>query len=355
MNPFLKKYWSQFQRAYNFECGFSDLREIENGLINDTFYLKDQSQEWILQKINQTAFADPKLVIKNFEVVSNHLANNADFPLQNLVVKKANDNQTFLYINNQYWRVTQYITNSIAHSKVSNLEQAFNGAKAIAEFDMALADLDYHAIKITINDFHHLNKRLKQFNQALKTDLNNRVKNCADEIALIEQYKQLANWIPQAEKSKKIVKHITHNDTKFSNILFAKNSNQVQAVIDWDTIMPGYFIFDFGDMLRSFSAVKDEEKPQNSYIDWSILEAVTKGYLSSAKKLSAFEKQNLLTGAEIIIFMLGVRFLTDYLNGDKYFKTQYYNQNLKRAQVQFNLFKQLTIEHKNWCNKLNLI
>ena len=249
------------------------------------------------------------------------------------------------------------IPNSQTVEIASNAEEAFNAATAIGQFDQALTGLSPDSLHIIIPGFHDLSLRLSQLQESLTKNHQNRISTCSDELALVERFKGLADWQYQSINSKKLPLRVTHNDTKISNVLLDNVTGKARSVIDWDTVMPGHWLFDYGDMVRSFtpSNAEDSSLDMPLEIRWDILQALTEGFLDACNdNLSAFEKENLLVGAKIIIFMIGVRFLTDYLNGDVYFKTQRQSQNLDRCRTQFRLLKQLNQEHNNWQKKLGL-
>jgi Ser/Thr protein kinase RdoA (MazF antagonist) len=350
--------WSAIAQAYDLTVPISRVQPIGNGHINDTFVIEnDIGQNWILQRINHQIFTQPHAIQQNFDRVSQHL-NEQEFAFPILTVIPTRDNQSLCEVNGRTWRIMPEIANVYTVTQVTHPEQAYSAARVVGSFDDALKALPVDAIHTTIEGFHDLSLRLRQFNDALTKNINNRRQNCLAEIDCVVQYAHLADWQQKMTKEFNIPRRITHNDTKISNILLTKNSNQAKALIDWDTIMPGYWLFDYGDMVRSFTPLNNEDgkSSQAPELRFDILQATTEGYLSACgDHLSLFEKENLLKGAQIIIFMLGVRFLSDYLNGDVYFKTEHEDHNLARCKNQFALLNHLDIEYHHWQQKLGLL
>ena len=354
MNDILESDWQTIKTSFQLGCDLAKVSPISSGHINETYLVEDEGRRWVLQNINNQVFPNPQIIQQNFEKVSRHLSQKK-YPLENLKTQHTRNGHSLALTNGRSWRLINYIPNCKILDKADNAQQAFNAAQAVGIFNEALADMPFSEIKPVIDGFHDLQLRLNQFNQSLLKNHNNRVAECMDELEVIKKFASLADWIPKAKANHLIEKRIVHNDTKISNILISNATGRAKAVIDWDTIMPGYLLYDYGDMVRSFVPTGGEDQPDNCYLRWDILEALTEGYLSGVKdSLEEFEKENLLVGAKIIIFMIGVRFLTDHFNGDVYFKITRENQNLDRARTQFKLLEQLSKNEKTWSKKLGL-
>lgn len=347
--------WSSIASAFDLKTSLDKVRPIHSGHINDSYLLDDNSVGWILQRVNHFVFPDPFKVQQNFDVVTAHLKHK-QISLENLYAKQSSSGQSLIRVNHNYWRLLKEVKNVKTLQKAESTSDAFHAAFGIGEFDSALADLPISKTHSVIQGFHDLEFRLEQLYQSIKTNHKGRLKLCISELEFAKQYEQLANWIPKALSHRQLQQRVTHNDTKISNILLSSSNGKAKAVIDWDTIMPGFWLLDYGDMVRSFTPNHKEDSTDETEIRWPVLQALTDGYLTACdKKLSKFEKENLLVGAMIIIYMVGVRFLTDYLNGDVYFKTQRENQNLDRCQNQFELLKQLDANYQQWQKKLKLV
>lgn len=348
--------WSSIVSAFALETSLEEVRSIHSGHINDSYLLQDKNVGWILQRVNHFVFPEPFKVQHNFDVVARHLEQKS-ISLENLTTKRNDSGQSLVRINHDYWRLIKEIRGAKTLQTATSTDDAYHAAFGIGEFDSALADLPVNQIHSVIQGFHDLEFRLEQLHQSIKTNHKDRLKFCAKELAFAEQYDYLANWIPKALSQNLLQTRVTHNDTKISNVLLDNLTGKAKAVIDWDTIMPGIWMLDYGDMVRSFTPNhKEDSIEEDTEIRWQILQALTDGYLAAcSENLSEFEKEHLLIGAMIIIYMVGVRFLTDYLNGDVYFKTQRENQNLDRCRNQFQLLKQLDSNYKNWQQQLKLI
>lgn len=354
MTSILKSDWTSLKASFQLGCNLSDVTSINSGHINETFYVRDGEHHWILQHINNQVFTNPQLVQQNFDRVSQHLAT-TNYPLENLTTKLTRNGHSLALANGNSWRLVKYIPNCKILDMADNPQQAFNAAQAVGHFNHGLSKLKCSEVSTVIDGFHDLQLRLNQFNQSLLKNHNNRVANCFKELEVVKKFASLADWIPKAKANHLIEQRVVHNDTKISNILICNRTARAKAVIDWDTVMPGYLLYDYGDMVRSFVPAGGEDNPSECFLRWDILEALTEGYLSSINNsIAPFERENLLTGAKIIIFMIGVRFLTDYFNGDIYFKTSRDNQNLDRARTQFRLLEQLEQNLTEWQKKLSL-
>ncbi|WP_196141030.1 aminoglycoside phosphotransferase family protein [Aliikangiella sp. G2MR2-5] len=354
MSDILSDDWESLKTSFQLETSLADVEPLGQGHINDTFLVSEGDSSWVLQHINSQVFPNPQLVQQNFDKVSEHLSV-SDYPLERLSIRKTRNGHSLALNHGRSWRLMKYIQGCKTLEIARHAQDAFNCARAVGLFDRALSTLPASSIRPVIEGFHDLQLRLNQFNLSLLKNHENRVARCAQELEVVKQFSNLANWIPKAKANQLIQEKITHNDTKISNILVSEHTGIVKAVIDWDTIMPGYYLFDYGDMIRSFAPVGGEDMPEYCELRWDVVQAVTEGYLSgNGDNLSRFEKENLLIGAQIMIFMVGVRFLTDYFNGDIYFKTRQEDQNLLRAQTQFALLTQLHREHDNWQKVLGL-
>jgi len=355
MTDILQSDWTTLRSSFQLSCDLNEVMPINSGHINETYYLRDEDSEWVLQQINNQVFPNPQLVQQNFDKISRHLEQNR-YPLENLIVRKTRNAHSLALANGRSWRMVKYIPNCKVLDFADNAQQAFNAAQAVGTFNQTLSTLPCEEVSTVIEGFHDLQLRLNQFNQSLLRNHQNRVARCGAELEVVKNFAKLADWIPKAKANQLISQRVVHNDTKISNILICNRTGRAKAVIDWDTVMPGYLLYDYGDMVRSFVPSGGEDNPESCYLRWEILQGLTEGYLSSCSaSLNSFEKENLLVGAKIIIFMIGVRFLTDYFNGDTYFKTSREDQNLDRAKTQFELLKQLDKHEQDWQKKLGLI
>jgi len=352
--------WSQIQQAFRLSNDIEDIHPFGNGHINDTFLVPGDKNNGVLQRLNTFVFQSPSALQANFDQIAAHISalSQEAYPYHGLSCFHTIEGKTLCQVEDNYWRLMAEIPDTRALSSIENAEQAYSAAKAVGSFDKALKDLPVQNFKETILGFFDCQLRLSQLRSAIKNDSAGRLKSCQSQLALVEKYAFLADWQQSILANNQIPLRITHNDTKVTNILFQQKNDQACAVIDWDTIMPGLWLYDFGDMARSFSPTKNEDGfgEQASDIRFDILQATTQGYLEAcADDMGAEEKASLLKGAQLIIYMLGVRFLTDYLNGDVYFKTLEEHHNLTRSQTQFELVEALEVNGKNWQQKLQLV
>lgn len=238
--------------------------------------------------------------------------------------------------------MTRYIKDSKSYDEI-NPDLAYRAGFAFGDFQRMLADLPGEPLFETIPNFHNMEARLETFRKAVKRDSVSRVKKVSD---LIEEIEARADEMCLAERlhrEGKLPKRINHCDTKVNNVLFDSNG-QVLCVVDLDTVMPGYVLSDFGDFIRTGAntGAEDDKNLENVNIDLDIFEAYTRGYLEKAREfLTDTEIENLAFGAKLLTYMQTVRFLTDYLEGDTYYKIEYDNHNLVRSHAQFKLLQSM--------------
>jgi Ser/Thr protein kinase RdoA (MazF antagonist) len=339
----------------NFIIG-TDISSIEpygSGHINDTYYIKnanDEDPDYLLQRINHQIFIDVQSLMNNIYLVTTHLRtklkgiSGADPDKEVLsLVMTHNHHHYFLDEHGNYWRMYKYIENTKSIDIVETEEQAFEGGKAFGRFQVLLFDLDINLLNYTIPAFHHIGLRLTRFNTALQADPLDRKKSVAAEVEFIQQRIESMCAILDLGREEGLPLRITHNDTKFNNILLDLN-NKAQCIIDLDTVMPGYVAYDFGDAIRSIinTAPEDEKDLDKIGLNVPLFESFTKGYLSaSAGFLTENEIKSLPLSVLLFPYMQGVRFLTDYLNGDTYYKTHFPHHNLQRTRAQFQLLRKL--------------
>ena len=326
-----------------------------NGIINDTFLVEFNNngfnEKYILRKINKFVFKDPETVINNTVKTIEHIANK--LCLENIeeikkhvlqFIKTKNSDYYIVDKDNNYWCVLIFIENTYTIETVKTREQAYQAAKTFGKFQKYLLDANLNDYKPTIKNFHNLQNRLILFEKAIRNNFDSRVAKVQQEINTINSYQNLLTEFLQLTKDNKIPTRITHNDAKINNVLMNKNTNKGQCVIDLDTVMPGKIMYDFGDMVRTFTNSVRED-----YLDLSkvsmriqIFESLAEGYLEElAGELSKIEIKTLVYGAILITYEQAIRYLTDYLIGDVYYITYFKNQNLTRTRVQLKLLKSI--------------
>ncbi len=316
---------------------------LGNGLINNTYLVRTDDISFVLQRINQQVFKQPLAVINNADLISNHLSikhQQQRYPLKPIWQLSSQDNKSYVKVQGHYWRSLNYIPNCYTLEAMTNTEQAKQVAGAFAQFTGALNDFNSEQLTEIIPQFHDLSMRVNQ--------LNNAISNTEEPLLLAAQesidfiLSQQAFITEVADITANLPKRVTHNDTKINNLLFSHETNQPIAVIDLDTCMPGYIMHDFGDMVRSCcpSIAEDSEKIDDMSIDIDLLKTLSQAYIAGFNgDLSDIEQASLLVGIKLMPFMLGIRFLTDFLMADKYFKVNYPNHNLVRTKNQLHLYK----------------
>jgi len=332
----------------NYHCSIDNntVSPLGNGLINSTFLVGTINDDFVLQRINKNVFKYPQQVIDNAELINKHLLAKKRVKQYSLSplwqIPTINQQPMVIDTYNEYWRAIHYIPNCFTVEEVETPEQARQVGAAFAQFTSALSDFPATSLTETIPDFHNLSKRIEQLKVVIKADSQNRLASCQSLVnfcfaqqAFIDEVEQLTKQLPI---------QVTHNDTKINNLLFCSKSNQPLAVIDLDTCMPGYLMHDFGDMVRTCCSNLPEDGTDlaNMTVSFDIYSALAQGYIDNfGDKMSELEQQSLVIGAQLLPFMIGVRFLTDYLDGDNYFQVEHDNHNLDRAKNQLNLYRLL--------------
>lgn len=321
------------------------------GHINDTYRVINSNTkypDYLLQKINNQIFKDIPGLMDNIKRVTEHLRNKlAGIPgsepeREALSLIPTKPGSWFYHeTNNGYWRLYHFIKNHRAYDIVENSAQAFEGGRMFGKFMALLSDIPGGALNETIPGFHDINKRLETFYQTLESDPKKRANKTKPEIDFVGSRRTEMGRILRLGQDGKIPERITHNDTKFNNVLLDQNDKGL-CVIDLDTVMTGYVHYDFGDAIRTSanSAAEDEKDLSKVKMDINLFEGYAKGFLKETKnELSGTEVDNLAFSAKLMPFIIGLRFLTDYIDGDNYFKTNYPDHNLVRARTQFRLIE----------------
>ncbi|NJN42798.1 MAG: aminoglycoside phosphotransferase family protein [Flammeovirgaceae bacterium] len=328
--------------AFSLDQSQLKIEPIDSGHINKTFKLIGD-RSYVIQRINKSVFTNPDLIANNLRVASDHV--NKNYPgYLFLSTLTTSDGKEMAYDEDEFpWRLFPYIPNTITIDAVADEQQAFRAAQAFGRLSKNLSGVDTTLFSETIPRFHDLGLRYEQFESAFINASQER-KNSSHE--LIENAKTFAFIKTKYEEliqSGKLTLRITHNDTKINNVLFDADSGKAICVIDLDTLMPGYFIYDLGDMVRTFvSPVGEEGKIENVSFRKNIYDALLAGYLGEMNELlTEDERASIPFAGQMMTFMIGLRFLTDHLNGDIYFHVKKPGQNLIRAANQFRLLELL--------------
>lgn len=316
-----------------------------SGHINDSYLVQfddaGKTAQYVLQRINHAIFSDPAGLMLNIQRVTQHLAAKlADYPdahRRTLTVIPTRDATAFhLDQSGNYWRAYPFLQNTRSYDVVESPAQAYEAAKAFGNFQRLLADLPAPRLHDTIPDFHHSPKRFAQFQQALAADVANRAQIARPEIEFALRREAFTSILLDAN----LPERVTHNDTKFNNVLLDDRTGEALCVVDLDTVMPGLALYDFGDMVRTATSPADEDEQDLSRVTMQLpmFEALARGYLESAGDfLTPAEHAHLVAAGKLITLEQGLRFLADYLAGDRYYKTHRPDQNLDRCRTQFQL------------------
>lgn len=332
------------QQQFDFPGPVQTIEALGSGHIHDTYIVTcgdPASTRWVLQKFNNQVFKNPSEVASNIWMVLEHCARSvSNTSLQPLRVFKTKDGK-FMYRSEQgaYWRVFNYIEGSESFDRVTHPDQAYGAAHAFGSFIGLLSGLNPEKLHTTITDFHNINQRFQQLENAVKADRVGRVNLQQEEITFaFHRGQQVKEYYRQTD-DETIPLRVTHNDTKINNVLFKKGTTTAICVLDLDTVMPGLLLYDFGDMARTFCNNSDEnEKADNVFFRTNIFEVLCQGFFNSFKTpLEQAETDSLKFGPWWMTYIMGIRFLTDFLSGDIYYKVSFPNQNLVRARNQFKL------------------
>ncbi len=337
------------------------VRTFGSGYINDTYrVITDKGQNYLLQKINHFVFKDVPGLMSNIVNVTSHLKEKlksipgADPEKQVLTPIENTGGSYFIQDDaGNYWRVFIFLSHTKSYDQVLTEKQAYEGGKAFGNFQALLADMDTRLVIDTIPNFHNIEVRLANLDRAVEADSQHRLNKVLTEVEFVNEHREEMSRILRLGRAGVLPERIIHNDTKFNNVLLDEH-DLAQCVIDLDTVMPGYVAYDFGDAVRTIinNAAEDEAELRLIGLNISLFTAFVKGYLKqTAKFLTEAEASSLIDGALLLPYMQGVRFLTDYLNGDIYFKINSPWHNLQRTKAQFQLVKKL-LEAKETLNDI---
>jgi Ser/Thr protein kinase RdoA (MazF antagonist) len=329
--------------AYGFEEKKLKIDSLRTGLINSTWKIKNDDDYFILQKLNQSVFKKPEAIASNVSLISDYLRTTNPGYVFVAPVKTKNGEAIVRTSDNSCFRLIPFVKNSHTISTVEKPEQAFEAAKQFGEFTMLLSDFPVEKLQITLPDFHNLSLRYQQFSEALRKGNKKRLEKSKDLIGLIESHKNIVYTYENILKNPSFKLRVTHHDTKISNVLFDDNDKGL-CVIDLDTVMPGYFISDIGDMMRTYLSPVNEEEKDFSKIDIreNYFKSIWNGYMGEMEnELNEDEKKHFIYSGKFMIYMQALRFLTDYLNNDIYYGARYEGQNFIRAGNQIVLLERL--------------
>ena len=330
---------------------FRDAAPHGTGHINDTyatvFNQSGSPVRYILQRINHHVFKDPPAVMQNISRVTAHVrrkleeAGVAEVSRRVLTLVLTLDGQTWTQdAAENYWRCYLFIEHARTYDQIETVPHAFQAARAFGAFQTHLADLPAPRLLETIPEFHHTRRRFDNLRAAIQADACNRTAGVKREIQFCLEREAMVDVLLDLQARGQLPERVTHNDGKLNNVMLDDATGEGICVIDLDTVMPGLALYDFGDFCRTGTgrAIEDERDLSKVEMRLDFFEALVRGYLDSAGKvLNGTEKDHLAFSAGLITFETGLRFLTDHLQGDRYFKTHRENHNVDRARVQFKM------------------
>lgn len=334
--------------AFALEGEPADARPYGSGHINDTFLVTTTAgREYVFQRLNTGVFTRPEELSESFVRVTEHLrrkiaAEGGDPARETLTLVPARDGKSFVRDESGFWRVTVNIENSFSIDLANGPEDVIECGRGFGQFMTRLADFPAETLAETIPNFHNTAWRIGNLMSAAREDVKGRLAECGD---IFEKYASRAEAYAARyrEMSETLPLRVTHNDTKINNILFDNTTKRALAVIDLDTVMPGLAAFDFGDAIRTGAATADEDTTDLDAMGVSVelFRAFARGYLTGATGLTDAERAAFVTGAKMMTYECGSRFLADFLAGDTYFRVSHPTHNLERAAAQMKLLEDM--------------
>ena len=319
------------------------------GHINRTYLVKtDAGRRYIFQRINSLVFPDIKGLMENIAAVTGFLAARVEEPRGSLRLVPALDG-AWVWVDGEgeSWRVYDFIEDSLCLQQPERPEDLYESAVAFGCFQNQLSDFPADTLHETIKDFHNTPDRYRKFHLALEADALGRAAGVREEIDFALKREAAAGALQALREDGSLPLRVTHNDTKLNNVMLDAKTRKALCVIDLDTVMPGLAAYDYGDSIRcgAATAAEDEKNLDKMGLDMSLYETYARGYLHSCRSLTALEKETLPLGAKLMTLECGLRFLTDYLEGDRYFAIARPEHNLDRARTQFRLVADM---EKKW-------
>ena len=353
--------------AFAVKGSFVAAELIGNGHINDTYAVtceeSGDSRRYVLQRINQSVFPDPPALMDNFVRVTEHLqrkleengAQRQNPVRRTLELVRTRDGDAYTRDEQgNYWRAYHYVDGGVIHETALDTGVACQAARAFGAFQGSLDDLDGPPLNETIQRFHHTRSRFETLKQAIEEDDCNRAAAVRAEIDFALSREAMVDVLLDLRESGRISDRVTHNDAKINNVLMDDDTGEWLCVLDLDTVMPGLVLYDFGDLVRTaaITASEDERDLRKVELSMPMFEALARGYIEVARdSLSSTEKELLAFSGKLITFEIGIRFLSDYLAGDTYFRIHRPDHNLDRCRTQFRLIESIET-HEEDMNRL---
>lgn len=332
----------------------NEIRPLGEGFINDTFIVRTagSAPDYILQRKNHLIFPDVPGMMENIKAVTDHIKSKVKDPMrETLTVIPAKDGRLYVEDDGNWWAMCLFIPGTSSYDRADSPELAYQGGLGTGHFQALLADFD-KPLNETIKGFHNIRWRFHQWDETVAADPAGRVKDLAEEISWIEsRRKEMLDFWTLVEDGV-IPAHVTHNDTKISNILFEEATGEMLCMIDLDTVMMSTSLNDFGDAIRSYAntGAEDDRNLDNVGLDMKMFKAYAEGYLhEQAASMTQTELDYLAFSARYITFEQVLRFLMDYIDGDRYYKTNSPDHNLVRTHAQYRLLQSMEEQYDRMC------
>jgi thiamine kinase-like enzyme len=350
-------------RHFKIEGELLEVTTIKTGHINSTYCLTykngdDKKRSFIIQAINRYVFKHPEQIMENITAITAHMRKKiieagGDPERETLnFLRSCEDKEFYIDEADNFWRAYVFIDNSRTYNEVNDTGLLYSAGYAFGNFQRMLSDFPIDALHETIPDFHNTKKRMDAFAEAVKRDEKNRAKDVQPEIEFFQKRFEMASRLIDMLNDGRLPLRVTHNDTKYNNILIDNDTGKALCVIDLDTVMPGLSVYDFGDAIRfaASSAAEDETDLSKVFMNLEHYEAFTKGFMEATKGFfTQAELDNMAWGARIITMELASRFLMDHLNGDLYFRIHRENHNLDRARNQIKIVTDMESKFDEMC------
>lgn len=331
-----------------------------NGHINDTFRVTfaraGGNVSYVYQRVNDFVFTKPEVIMDNIKKISDYICDKfgpeSDEAKMILSFERTPDGSNYVRNADGFWRVSQYLE-ADSYDTITDGKVLYNTGFAFGRFQDILSGFDATTLVETIPDFHNTKKRALAFFEGLEKNAAGRADTCMPEIKFMEKYKDNFSRLVELRECGVLSDRVTHNDTKFNNILVDKLTGKPVRVLDLDTVMPGLVAYDFGDAVRcgANNTAEDEKDLSKVGVNFDYYEQFTRGYITATKPfLTVSEKDSLALSAMTIAYELASRFLLDYINGDKYFKIDYEDHNLVRAKCQIRLCEDMMANYSKMCS-----
>ncbi len=339
---------------FELEGRIAEIKPLGEGFINDTFVVKTEGNapDYILQRKNHVIFPDVPGMMENIKAVTEHIKTKVSDPLrETLTVIPAKDGKLYVQEGENYWAVCLFIPGTTSPLRADTPYLAYQGGLGTGRFQALLADFD-KPLNETIKGFHDIRWRFLQWDETIAADPVGRVEHLQEEISWIEsRRKEMMDFWALVEDGT-IPMHVTHNDTKISNILFNESDGSMLCMIDLDTVMSSTSLNDFGDAIRSYTntGAEDDRNLDNVGMSLEMFKAYAEGYLHEQKaSMVQSELDHLAFSARYITFEQVLRFLMDYIDGDRYYKIAYHDHNLVRTHAQYKLLQSMEEQYEQMC------